>query len=443
MIRPLIAAIFLSLFSQPSLGDVSSDIPRASSYLSHFKSLPKTYVQKIAITNGTKAFQAPIGIAIGRNSASFNGYFVSDLGACFLSMYAIHGKFGLRRARGSFSITCDRTTVSGKWSTRGDWTRQAHDLLGTGWSANGEKISFEVFGLSSANLLIKDFENYISALESNTKGQSPAPTATEILMPAQPSRPQLDFKQSNKNTKTVEATLDSNPATAFCRDLQSLAKSTNNELPRVIDNVTTAEKIVVDCNKKEFIAVKSVIHKLAEFDLANPFWRSKRQVDFNQKVCSNGDIKLLLQNDWKVLDEFVFRDQSVERIFVNCDNANPEPNKKIRQPDYSNELLELKRQRELIQSQLNQMQSQMRVQENIRNRQYNSCYSSCLMNNKAGRGFSAALQGLSQCQASCSPVLSGGVSVPPNWNSAKTKLNTIECEIRRISNRDFSASCSQ
>ena len=84
-------------------------------------------------------------------------------------------------------------------------------------------------------------------------------------------------------------------------------------------------------------------------------------------------------------------------------------------PDNSAELRQLRQERELLEANLLATQQLIKQQKRAAERPYKACLANCLLNNKAGKGFAAALSGMAQCNSSCAPLKWGGAVVPPSW----------------------------
>jgi len=107
--------------------------------------------------------------------------------------------------------------------------------------------------------------------------------------------------------------------------------------------------------------------------------------------------------------------------------------------DNSPELVRLQKERELLEANINAMQMLMEQQRRDANRAYKLCFGNCAMNNRAGRGNT--LYGINECNKSCAPLRYGGAVVPPSWEQSRKKLETIDCDIMRLSNTQITANC--
>ena len=105
------------------------------------------------------------------------------------------------------------------------------------------------------------------------------------------------------------------------------------------------------------------------------------------------------------------------------------------------ELRQLQLARDQLEANLLATQQLMEQQKRLAQRPYKACLSNCLLNNKAGKGFSAALSGMAQCNNSCAPLKWGGAVVPPSWERDVKQLKRYDCMITRISKNQATASC--
>ena len=112
-------------------------------------------------------------------------------------------------------------------------------------------------------------------------------------------------------------------------------------------------------------------------------------------------------------------------------------------PDNSAELRQLRQERELLEANLLATQQLIKQQKRAAERPYKACLANCLLNNKAGKGFSAALSGMAQCNSSCAPLKWGGAVVPPSWEKNQKRLKRVDCMITRMSKNQATASCTQ
>ena len=85
--------------------------------------------------------------------------------------------------------------------------------------------------------------------------------------------------------------------------------------------------------------------------------------------------------------------------------------------------------REQLNQSLLAIQNSMEQQKRAANANYKVCLSRCLLNNKAGKGFSNALSGMAQCNNSCAP-LKYGSSQPPSWERGIKRMKTIDLLLR-------------
>ena len=117
-----------------------------------------------------------------------------------------------------------------------------------------------------------------------------------------------------------------------------------------------------------------------------------------------------------------------QKILINRNNA---------------ELEKLIRERNLLQDNLRASQELIEQQRIAAARPYKACLANCLLNNKAGKGFSAALSGISQCNSSCAPLKWGGAVVPPSWERDRIKLKRYNCMITKLSNNQAAVDCNE
>lgn len=103
----------------------------------------------------------------------------------------------------------------------------------------------------------------------------------------------------------------------------------------------------------------------------------------------------------------------------------------------------LKAEKQELEEILSETQEIINQQNEIRNSAYKSCLGQCLVNNRAGRGFSNGLNGLAQCNTSCSPLKYGGEVVPPSWERNLRRLEVINCQITQMSRNQAIAHCSK
>lgn len=111
--------------------------------------------------------------------------------------------------------------------------------------------------------------------------------------------------------------------------------------------------------------------------------------------------------------------------------------------EVSNQLAELKKERDLLKYEMDQMQIMLDQQARSRNAAYKSCLGQCMLNNKAGRGFANALNGMAQCNTSCAPLKYGGEVIPPSWERRAKRLETINCQITQLSKNQATARCNK
>jgi hypothetical protein len=107
------------------------------------------------------------------------------------------------------------------------------------------------------------------------------------------------------------------------------------------------------------------------------------------------------------------------------------------------ELQALRLERQQIEANLLAMQDLYQQQERAANSRYKMCLSNCMMNNKAGKGFAAALSGMGQCNSSCAPLKYGEAVVPPSWERNQRRLQTIDCTITQLSRNQATARCNE
>ena len=87
--------------------------------------------------------------------------------------------------------------------------------------------------------------------------------------------------------------------------------------------------------------------------------------------------------------------------------------------------------------------SAKKQQKRAANAGYRACLSRCLLNNKAGGGFSNAFSGMPQCNNSCAPLKYGGAVVPPSWERGIKRMKTIDCTITQLSRNQATARCNE
>ena len=107
------------------------------------------------------------------------------------------------------------------------------------------------------------------------------------------------------------------------------------------------------------------------------------------------------------------------------------------------EIQALRRERQQLEQTLLAIQNSMEQQKRAANAGYRACLSRCLLNNKAGKGFSNALSGMAECNTSCSPLKYGGAVVPPSWERGIQRMKTIDCTITQLSRNQATARCKE
>jgi hypothetical protein len=112
-------------------------------------------------------------------------------------------------------------------------------------------------------------------------------------------------------------------------------------------------------------------------------------------------------------------------------------------PSNSAELKALRLERQQIEANLRAMEELIARQKRAANAPYKSCLANCLLNNRAGSGFAAALSGMGQCNNSCAPLKYGGAVIPPSWERNQRRLKTIDCTITQMSKNQATARCNQ
>lgn len=228
-----------------------------------------------------------------------------------------------------------------------------------------------------------------------------------------------------------------------CVEVRAYAKAFNQELPVKADEITTIIRLNVDCNSKVLSVLKRVSVPTTYLDNANPLWKTTAKRGFEKLICSQSEYEALTAYGWRIKERLEFtNNKSVEHETV-CSTSQRQQATTKNVPDYSRELAQLQRERQRLQAQIADMQAQSEYMERARKQQYNGCYSNCLLNNKAGSGFGNALGGMAQCANSCRPLLYGGAASQPNWGVMQNQLESIDCRIRQINERNFSASCSK
>tara|TARA_B110000008_G_scaffold228451_1_gene230541 strand:- start:3180 stop:3992 length:813 start_codon:yes stop_codon:yes gene_type:complete len=109
----------------------------------------------------------------------------------------------------------------------------------------------------------------------------------------------------------------------------------------------------------------------------------------------------------------------------------------------STELKQLQEMRDQLEANLLATQQLMEQQKRQAERPYKACLSNCLLNNKAGKGFAAALSGMAQCNSSCAPLKWGGAIIPPTWERDMKKLKRYDCMITKLNKNQASMDCNQ
>ena len=112
-------------------------------------------------------------------------------------------------------------------------------------------------------------------------------------------------------------------------------------------------------------------------------------------------------------------------------------------PSNSAELKALRLERQQIEANLRAMEELIARQKRAANAPYKSCLANCMLNNRAGSGFAAALSGMGQCNNSCAPLKYGGAVIPPSWERNQRRLKTIDCTITQMSKNQATARCNQ
>ena len=109
----------------------------------------------------------------------------------------------------------------------------------------------------------------------------------------------------------------------------------------------------------------------------------------------------------------------------------------------STKLKQLQEMRDQLEANLLATQQLMEQQKRQAERPYKACLSNCLLNNKAGKGFAAALSGMAQCNSSCAPLKWGGAIIPPTWEQDMKKLKRYDCMITKLNKNQASMDCNQ
>ena len=112
-------------------------------------------------------------------------------------------------------------------------------------------------------------------------------------------------------------------------------------------------------------------------------------------------------------------------------------------PDNSAELRQLQLARDQLEANLLATQQLMEQQKRAAERPYKACRANCLLNNKAGKGFAAAMSGMAQCNSSCAPLKWGGAVVPPTWDRDVKQLKRYDCMITKLNRNQASVDCNQ
>jgi hypothetical protein len=228
-----------------------------------------------------------------------------------------------------------------------------------------------------------------------------------------------------------------------CSDVEAYAKSMNDNLPAKADEITTVKKVDVDCYNSIMHVYKEVNVPTTQLDKANPLWKATLKLNFEKLVCAQPGLEALTAYGWKIREHLRFTNNKAVENQTTCSINSRRSASKEQSRDYSQELAQLQSERQQLQESLSNIQAQMEYQEQAKKRQYQGCYGNCLMNNQAGSGFSNALGGAAKCANSCRPLLYGGNATPPDWGIMKNKLESVDCKIRQINEKNFSASCSK
>lgn len=228
-----------------------------------------------------------------------------------------------------------------------------------------------------------------------------------------------------------------------CNEVKAYAKEMNRGLPVRADEVTTIVKVTADCSRQTFQVRKLASIPTMELDKVNPLWKTTMKRGFEKLVCQQAEFEALTAYGWKISQIVEFTDGQNVFSETSCSYSNQRQAQTNSSKDYSKELAQLESQRRQLQSQIASMQAELEYQKQARKQQYNGCYSNCLLNNRAGSGFGNALGGMAQCANSCRPLLYGGAASQPNWGVMQNQLESVECRIRQINERNFSASCSK
>jgi hypothetical protein len=112
-------------------------------------------------------------------------------------------------------------------------------------------------------------------------------------------------------------------------------------------------------------------------------------------------------------------------------------------PSNSAELKALRLERQQIEANLRAMEELIAREKRAANAPYKSCLANCMLNNRAGSGFAAALSGMGECNNSCAPLKYGGAVIPPSWERNQRRLKTIDCTITQMSKNQATARCNQ
>lgn len=159
---------------------------------------------------------------------------------------------------------------------------------------------------------------------------------------------------------------------------------------------------------------------------------------FRQSVDASNVTELPVHEFIKALKRFPNNTCKAEQTERKNVNTNTSLN-----PGNSAEMEALRLERQQIEANLRSMEELFARQKRAAQAPYKACLSNCLLNNKAGKGFSNAVSGLAECNSSCAPLKYGGVAVPPSWERYNRRLETIDCKVTQMSKNQATARCNQ
>ena len=164
---------------------------------------------------------------------------------------------------------------------------------------------------------------------------------------------------------------------------------------------------------------------------------------FTNKVGMDFDIKALKDKNFlKLINSYPFN-TCLKASASTTTTVKKTPSVTNSTTSNSAELQALRLERQQLEANLRSMEELIARQNRAANAPYKACLANCLLNNRAGSGFAAALSGIGQCNNSCAPLKYGGAVIPPSWERNQRRLKTIDCTITQMSRNQATARCNE